>query len=278
MGNKTGASDQTYTGVLNDRLHTMAEVESSPLMLDHTFSMKEVPLLRVTEEANLNGCHVSSKRSDDYRVQVVGSSDSLFKIYAVFSSTYEWKVTKCETRHDLLSQEETTALDGGVEVIPNNDSNVLGDEKVCADEDISYNRAPTPIKSRWILPFLNDELGEMPNMSNREMKNLIAPYVKDKFMTPLLLQNTRTIAREIIFGDPSANVFLENALVDKMKNGGHDVMVVTKGCSEVLMMLERVVLSDEMKKNKATGKLMTRQEKIDYVKKWKIKNKHILKE
>ncbi len=83
---------------------------------------------------------------------------------------------------------------------------------------------------------------------------------------------------EITFGDPSANVFLANALVDKMKDGGHDVIVVTKGCSEVLRMLERVVLSDEMRKNKATGKLMTRQEKIDYVTKWKIKNKHIFKE
>ena len=62
----------------------MTEVESSPLMLDHTFPTKEVLLLRITEEANLSGCHVSSKRSDDYRVQVVGSSDSLFKIYAVF--------------------------------------------------------------------------------------------------------------------------------------------------------------------------------------------------
>ncbi len=63
-----------------------------------------------------------------------------------------------------------------------------------------------------------------------------------------------------------------------MKDGGHDVMVITKGCSEVLTMLERVVLSDKIRKNKATGKLMTRQEKIDYVTKWKIKNKHILKE
>jgi hypothetical protein len=115
-------------------------------------------------------------------------------------------------------------------------------------------------------------------MSNREMKNLIAPYVKDKFMTPSLLQNIRTIAREIIFGDPSANVFLANASVDKMTDGGHDVMVVTKGCSEVLTILERVVLSEKMRKNKATGKLMTRQEKIEYVTKWKSKNKHILKE
>jgi hypothetical protein len=63
-----------------------------------------------------------------------------------------------------------------------------------------------------------------------------------------------------------------------MKDGGHDFMVVTKGCLEVIMMLERVVLSDEMRKKKATGKMMSRQEKIDYVTKWKIKNKHILEE
>jgi hypothetical protein len=55
-------------------------------------------------------------------------------------------------------------------------------------------------------------------------------------------------------------------------------MVVNKGRLEVLTMLERVVLSDKMRKNKATGKLMSRQKKIDYVMKWKIKNKHILKE
>jgi hypothetical protein len=154
---------------------TMTDVESSPLMLDHTFPTKEVLLLRITEEANLSGCHVSSKRSDDYRVQVVGSSD------------YGWKVTKCETRHDSLSQEETTALDGGVEEIHNDGSDILGDEEGCADEYISHNCACTPIKSRWILPFINDEMGEMPDMSNREMKNLITAYVKDKFMTPPLL-------------------------------------------------------------------------------------------
>jgi hypothetical protein len=280
LGIKTSASDQTYTGVLNDRLHTMTVVESSPLMLDHTFPMKEVLLLRITEEANLSGCHVSSKRIDDYRVQFVRSSDSSFEINAVYSSTYGWKVTKCETRHDLLSQEETTALDGGVEVVHNDGSDVLGDdkEKGCADEDISHNCACTPIKSRWISPFINDEMGEMPNMSNRKMNNLIAAYVKEKFMSPSLLQNARTFAREIIFGDPSANVFFANALVDKMKDGGHDVVVVTIGRMEVLTMLECVVLSDKMRKNKATKKLMSRQEKIDYVTKWKIKNKHILEE
>jgi hypothetical protein len=156
----------------------MTDVESSPLILDHTFPTKEVLLLRITEEANLSSCHVSSKRSDDYRVKIVGSSDSSFKINAVYSSTYGWKVTKCETRHDLLSQEETTALGGGVEEIHNDGSDVLGDDKGCADEDISHNCARTPIKSCWIPPFINDEMGEMPNMFNREMKNLIAAMLR----------------------------------------------------------------------------------------------------
>ncbi len=62
IGQKKGASDWTYTGVLNDQLHTIAEVEYSTLMLDHTFLTKEVLLLRITKEAILNGFHVSSKR------------------------------------------------------------------------------------------------------------------------------------------------------------------------------------------------------------------------
>ncbi len=132
--------------MLNDQLGTMTDVESPPLMLDHTFPTKKALLLRITEEADLSGCHVSSKRSNDYRVQVVGSSDSSFKINAVYSSTYRWKVTKCETRHDLLSQEETTALDGNVEEIHNNGSDVLGDDEGCVNEDISHNCARTPIK------------------------------------------------------------------------------------------------------------------------------------
>ncbi len=81
------------------------------------------------------------------------TTDSSFKINAVYSSTYGWKVTKCETRHELLSQEETTALDGGVEEIHNDGSDVLGDDERCADEDISHNCARTPIKSRWMMKW-----------------------------------------------------------------------------------------------------------------------------
>ena len=63
-------------------------------------------------------------------------------------------------------------------------------------------------------------------MSNREMKNLLAVYVKEKFMTESLIQNARSFARDEIFGDPKQNVMFSNALVDKIEEGGHDVIMV----------------------------------------------------
>jgi len=54
--------------------------------------------------------------------------------------------------------------------------------------------------------------------------------------------------------------------------------MVLKGRLEVMKMLERVVLSDKIRKQNAKGNLMTKPEKIDYVTKWKKKNKKILGE
>ncbi len=114
----------------------------------------------------------------------------------------------------------------------------------------------TPIKACWIYPFIKSEIVQKPNMSNREMKNLLAVYVKEKFMTLLLMQNAWSFACDEIFGDPSQNVMFCNAIVDKIKEGGHNVVMVLKDWFEVMTMLERVVLSDKMRKQKAQGKEM----------------------
>ena len=95
-------------------------------------------------------------------------------------------------------------------------------------------------------------------------------------MTSLLMQNAWSFARDEIFGDPLQNVMFSNALVDKIKEGGHDVVMVLKDWLEVRTMLERVVLSDEIRKQKAQGKLMKEHEKINYVTKWKKRTKRYL--
>jgi hypothetical protein len=113
-------------------------------------------------------------------------------------------------------------------------------------------------------------------MSNVEMKHVVSAYVKEKFITSSLLQNARIMARDEIFGDPASNVFFANGLVEKMKECGVDVKVLMKDWQQVLQMLEPVVLSDHMRKNKAEGKLMTKAEKIEFVSAWKLENKEVL--
>jgi len=115
-------------------------------------------------------------------------------------------------------------------------------------------------------------------MSNREMKNLLTLYVKEKFMTCSLIQNAQSFARDEIFGDPTQNVMFSNALVDKIEEGGHDVIMAFWDWLAVMKMLEHVVLSDEMRKKKAQGKFTKKKEKIEYVTKWKKNNKKILDE
>ena len=56
-------------------------------------------------------------------------------------------------------------------------------------------------------------------------------------------------------------------------SNSHHVLAVIKERSEVMKMLERVVLSEEMMRKKAAKKLMTKAEKISYVTDWKAKNK-----
>ena len=54
------------------------------------------------------------------------------------------------------------------------------------------------------------------------------------------------------------------------------VVAVIKECLEIMKMLERVVLSEEMVRKKAAKKLMTKAEKISYVMKWEKKNRLML--
>jgi hypothetical protein len=243
-------SDIVFTGVLNERLRTMTEVEDTPLKVDDNFLSKEILLIRTAEEANFSGCSTSSKRSDGRRLQIIGIPHSWFRISANFSPSYGWKVTRCDTRiaqpvnNDDIAQEEEVVDKGGVDIDTGEESEQSeggddfeeegnpdgsdADGSVTIKESKNSRKTRTPIKARWIYPFIKCEIAQTPNMSNREMKNLLVVYVKEKFMTWSLIQNARSFARDEIFGDPLQNVMFSNALVDKIEEGGHDVIMVLR--------------------------------------------------
>ena len=114
----------------------------------------------------------------------------------------------------LPSLEKNDNVVGNGEEVVVNDDDILGEEGDAdgddgdeTDGDTKHIRFRTPIKSSWIPPFIKDEIAARPTMSNREMKNLIADYVECKFITTSILQNSMSLARANIFGDPFANVF-----------------------------------------------------------------------
>jgi hypothetical protein len=136
----------------------------------------------------------------------------------------------------IKTQEATNANDDPVdEIVCDVEEKVADKDKASLEEDdadgkVNAVRQRTPIKSRWIVPLLLNEIAEKPNMSksNAKMKHVVSAYVKEKFITSSLLQNARTIARDEIFEDPATNVFFANGLVKKMKECGVDVKVLMK--------------------------------------------------
>ncbi len=242
-----GQLGTNHTGILSSCLRIMTDVESLPFLVNHTFPTRELLNLHIAKEANLYGCNITVKRSDNFMLAVAGSKDSLFHVNASCSSSSGWKVNQCYTRHATLSARSTEQnvensegrVEGGEEdgdmdkEAEDSDDIEDGGEDGDADGLLKEGDADgflkrkhkthkprTPIKARWLLPFIHNKMADMPNMSNGETKNLLADYVKAKFLTGLLLQNARKIARDEIFGDPSNNVFYTRGLVAKMEEAG----------------------------------------------------------
>jgi len=133
-----------------------------------------------------------------------------------------------------------------------------------ADSSVKCIQDCTPLKARWLIPLVLGLIEEKPKMTNVDIRNvLLAKYVKKaRFLTSAILQNTRTMARDKNFEEPACNVFFANALFAKLKECAHDVEVVIKERLEVLRMLEHVILSDLLRKNKAEGNSMKKPRKL----------------
>ncbi len=202
----------------------------------------------------------------------------MFKIKAFCSIKLGWKVTTIQTREATKANDDPTE-----EVVYDVEEKVADEDEALLEEDDADGKVKavcqrTPIKSCCIVPLLLNEIAEKPNMSNADMKHVASTYVKEKFITSSLLQNARTMAKDEIFGDPVTNIIFANGQVEKMKESGVDVKVLMKDWQQVLRMLECVVLSDHMRKNKAEGKLMTKAEKIEFVSNWKLENREVLED
>jgi hypothetical protein len=239
-----------YTGVLSDTLRMMTVVDEFPLKVGHTFPCKELVLMRIAEEANIAGCPVSLVRSDDKRVHAHGRNGSSLSIKAGYSNKFGWKIYK----YDTHSAPSKTSTDSDINVAPLKDTGLGSIEEGTADGDSdndtnkesdvpSLTGDRSPFKSKWIVPLISKEISESPNMPSKHIKNILAHYIKAKFLSRNLIANARNQARLEVFGNPDDNVQLVTALVEEMKSRGHEVLLVLRSATEVTKMLEKMVVT-----------------------------------
>ena len=113
-------------------------------------------------------------------------------------------------------------------------------------------------------------------MSNKDMRQILKPYVIDIFMTPALLQLTRTTIRRMAFGDPDDNIKYLPELVRQLQEGGHDFEIWTKTQTRVLQKVEEMMLGEFTRLMKAKGVKLTQQDKYDFLDEWKSDNATLL--
>jgi hypothetical protein len=147
-----------YSGVVDARLRLMLDVEVTQLLKGHTFLTKEILLIQIAEEANFCGCQIAIVQSNNYQVYIQGCAGSLFKIRAFCSVKLGWKVTTIQTREATKANDdpaEEVVYDGEEKVVDEDDASLEEDD---ADGKVNTVRQRTPIKSRWIVPLLLNEI------------------------------------------------------------------------------------------------------------------------
>ena len=114
----------------------------------HTYSNKEIVLIRIAEEANLSGCMIKIPWSCSQRVIASGARDGhTFSIKVLYTNVHSWKVVECVTHPDPITvtktNESTTGeVDltdgaiGGEEGNPDDDNDTDDDDD---DDDTDYD-------------------------------------------------------------------------------------------------------------------------------------------
>ena len=242
----------TFTGNLSPTLRTMDQVRRERLRVGLTFPNREIILLRVAEEANLRQLYFSTVKSDAAKLVCRGRDD--FFVYATNSLADGWRITKCNVRVEDVSNREQP---------PSPEK--TGPEK------------RSPYKAAWIVPLIAPTIADTPMASGQVLQSLLAPYGHRYCFSNSIVQNARSEARRLIFGDPNNNVAYATFVQEELQREGHHVVFDFKSRKEIIRQMEKIVIADEMaiRKQKNLEPLLPHERK-PFITVWKQKNADVL--
>jgi hypothetical protein len=269
-----------YTGDVSPVMRTMLQVGTEPLQVGHNFPTRDIMLLRVIEEANLYGVYVTISRSDSLQFLASGKN---FLVTGCWGIRKGWNITKAEYP---ASSRELPSLQVNEADMEEED---LVEGNADDGEESEHNESPksrklarrhhtTPLRSDILIPIVRDAVAQRPNLSNKDVMQLLKLYVKPLFLTRALLQNTRAKARFEIFGNPDANVKCVHLLKETLSELGHQVQLLTSTPGDVLFKLQEIILEEEKAKNRKANVKWSSDDKISFIDEWKRKHASMLDE
>ena len=259
-----------YGGDLTSSIRIMTTVESRRLRVCDNFPTKEIAQIRIAEEANLKGLTVTTLRSDNTQVIVVGHN---FYVKENNTTKKGWVVTKrviddgdgpipmnektrkwMETHSHLLTPvkddlppSQVLALKGDEDDNDDELEDDSDDESESTEEKKSITRkSRSPFKAEWISPLIRAVVANTPKAPISVLKLALAPYLQDYAMTKTLVQNARRLARRDVFGNPDVNAKYILALRDEMDKLGHPVEVIGMTREYAINRLMLAVLTEKV--------------------------------
>ena len=206
-----------YTGDVSPVMRTMLQVGTEPLQVGHNFPTRDIMLLRVIEEANLYGVYVTISRSDSLQFLASGKN---FLVTGCWGIRKGWNITKAEypaSSRELPSlqvneadMEEEDLVEGNAD-----DGEESEHDESPKSRKLARRHHTTPLRSDILIPIVRDAVAQRPNISNKDVMQLLKLYVKPLFLTRALLQNTRAKARFEIFGNNFVRTWPSGAALDK---------------------------------------------------------------
>jgi hypothetical protein len=217
----------------------MNKVEKSGLINNQTFKSKDVLQLHISEEANLCGINTIAIQSEHTNVTVIGVD---FYVNATFSEKVGWTV------HTAICQDEDI-----LKIPPKDKYNA-------AIEKNRKHAICTPIKSKYLVPFIQGAVDNNPGITYQAMGDIMKPYAKDYALTDSVLQEARDDPKLELFRLADVNVCYARGVANQLCGLDHKVELIFGSQRETLKKATVIVLSEEVERGKKAKEIMDKAE------------------
>jgi hypothetical protein len=237
--------EKDYTGDVTPTLRPMAKVINFHLKLGHTFSDRDLIVIRIPEEANFRGISFQTDKSDELKLYCRGPDGYL--VYAT-NSNYGWTVTRCSVLERL--------------------DNSVG-SPISIPRNVPQTITWSPYKVAMVVPLIAKTIAEMPMASNKVLRQVLKPFGNQYCFTEAIIQGARTEARKLIFGDADNNVGYVFFVKEDLKKAGHYVELSFTTQKATMQNLDRIVIADKMLHRKNLQmELLKLEERKAFVQNW----------